>query len=127
MAPIAKPKVQLQKTFLREWRRSNNFSQADAARELRISRPLLSQIENAKSPYTQRLIESAAQLYKCTPAEILGGPGVVNFEILRQSIKAVDEDCQATSKAASPQERAHMIINYYRESLRAISSIDSVR
>ena len=128
MAPIAKPKMQLQKTFLREWRRRSNLSQDAAARELNISRPLLSQIENAKSPYTQRLVENAAVLYGCTPAEILAGPGVLNFDLLKTSIESVDEICirQRVDATISTAEKATMVVNFYRDSLRIIRPTTSI-
>ena len=92
LAPVTKPKLQLQKTFLREWRRARNISQEAAARELNITRSLLSQLENAKSPYTQRLIERAAALYGCSPAEILAGPtATVNVEMLYRTIVVIEQ------------------------------------
>src|SRR3546814_15460356 len=54
VAPVAKPKLNLQKTFLRYRRRHAKLSQESAADQLNVSRGLLSQLENAKTPYTQR-------------------------------------------------------------------------
>lgn len=123
MAPISKPRVQYQMTFLREWRRRNNLSQEQAARELNISRPLLSQIENAKSPYNQRLIETAAVLYQCTPAEIIGGPGLIDHKTLRSSIKSVDDFCRERGSPITPDEKADMVVGLYREAIKAIRQI----
>ncbi|RVQ08887.1 XRE family transcriptional regulator [Sinorhizobium meliloti] len=71
MAPIKKPKQQLKRTFLKEWREYHNLSQEAAASLLNISRTLLSKIENAKSPYTQQLMENAAVAYGCEVADLI--------------------------------------------------------
>ncbi len=71
MAPVKKPKHQLQRTFLREWREYRNLSQEAAASRLHISRTLLSKIENAKSPYTQQFMENAAQAYGCDVPDLI--------------------------------------------------------
>lgn len=71
MAPVTKPKRPLRQTFLREWREHAGLDQEEAATELDISRTLLSKIENARSPYSQRILERAAEVYGCTPAELL--------------------------------------------------------
>ncbi len=126
MAPKSKPKVHLTRTFLREWRRTSRLSQEDAAKELQISRSLLSQIENAKSPYTQRLIENASALYQCSPAEIIGGPGILNYELLRDSVKSVEQICIRMHAAnISIDEKAKMIVDFYRDSLHVIKSINT--
>lgn len=71
MAPIKKPKQQLQRTFLKEWREYHNLSQEAAASRLNISRTLLSKIENAKSPYTQQFMENAAVAYGCEVPDLI--------------------------------------------------------
>jgi transcriptional regulator with XRE-family HTH domain len=71
MAPVKKTKQQLQQTFLREWREYKNLSQEAAASRLNVSRTLLSKIENAKSPYTQRFLENAAAAYGCEVADLI--------------------------------------------------------
>ncbi|TCU34059.1 helix-turn-helix domain-containing protein [Rhizobium azibense] len=117
MAPIAKPKYQLQKTFLREWRRISGISQKDAAVELNISRPLLSQIENAKSPYTQRLIERAAQVYGCTPTEILRGPKhPIDIDLLFRTIVVIEESIlrNGLAKKTTSIQKAHSIIELFK-------------
>lgn len=71
MAPVKKPKQQLQRTYLKEWREYNNLNQESAASRLNISRTLLSKIENAKSPYTQQFMENAAIAYGCEVADLI--------------------------------------------------------
>lgn len=71
MAPVSKPKPQLSRTFLREWRDHCGINQQDAADAINVSRGLLSKIENAHSPYLQQHLEGLAALYECSPADIL--------------------------------------------------------
>lgn len=71
MAPIKKPKQQLQRTFLKEWREFHNLSQEAAASRLNVSRSLLSKIEGAKSPYSQQFMENAAEAYGCEVPDLI--------------------------------------------------------
>ncbi|MBW3095666.1 helix-turn-helix domain-containing protein [Pseudohoeflea coraliihabitans] len=71
MPPVRKPKRQLRRTFLREWREHLNITQEQAAESLNISRSLLSKIENAQSPYSQGLIEAASDYYGVSVASLL--------------------------------------------------------
>ncbi len=71
MAPVKKDMKPLGRTFLKEWREHVGLDQEEAATRLNVSRTLLSKIENAKSPYTQRLLEAAAEVYGRKPAELI--------------------------------------------------------
>lgn len=71
MAPVPKPRRNLGRTFLKEWREYRGLTQEQAAERLNISRTLLSKIENAKSPYSQGLLEAAAEAYRCEPADLI--------------------------------------------------------
>lgn len=71
MAPVKKPKPELQRTYLKEWREARKMTQEAAAAQLDVSRALLSKIENAKSPYSQPLLEKAAKAYRCETVELL--------------------------------------------------------
>lgn len=71
MAPVKKKKHPLQPTFLKAWRDKHELDQEDAAERAEISRTLLSKMENAKAPYTQRTLEALARIYECTPAQLL--------------------------------------------------------
>ena len=71
MAPVAKPRRKLRRTFLREWREYRGLTQEQAVERLNISRALLSKIENAKSPYTQGFMEAAAEAYGCEVADLI--------------------------------------------------------
>jgi transcriptional regulator with XRE-family HTH domain len=71
MAPVKKPLRQLERTFLKEWRENAGLDQEAAAARLHVSRTLLSKIEGAKSPYSQRILEAAAEIYNSTPAQLI--------------------------------------------------------
>jgi transcriptional regulator with XRE-family HTH domain len=60
------------KTFLREWRRSKpGRTLEQVAAELHISQPQLGRIERGDSPYNQDMLESLAELYGCSVADLL--------------------------------------------------------
>ena len=61
----------LRRHFLQQWREFRGLSQEQAAARLDISRTQLSKIENMKSPYSQGLLEAAAEAYGCEPADLL--------------------------------------------------------
>jgi transcriptional regulator with XRE-family HTH domain len=62
---------QLGRHFLKEWREHLGLDQEQAAARLGISRTQLSKIENMKSPYSQGLMEAAAEAYGCTVADLV--------------------------------------------------------
>lgn len=60
------------KTYLREWRRLKpGRTLEQVAGELRISQPQLGRIERGDQPYNQDLLEALAELYGCSPADLL--------------------------------------------------------
>ncbi|MBN9065744.1 MAG: helix-turn-helix transcriptional regulator [Rhizobiales bacterium] len=71
MAPVKKKLGPLGRTFLKEWRDHAGLDQETAAARLNISRTLLSKIEGAKSPYTQRHLEAASEIYGRKPCELI--------------------------------------------------------
>ena len=78
MKPILRNTRPLRRTFFRQWREKAGLTQEQAAERLAVSldrpnfdRSLLSKIESAKSPYTQRILEAAAEAYGCQPEDIL--------------------------------------------------------
>lgn len=84
----------LQRTFLRDWREHRELTQEQAAEKLNISRALLSKIENAKSPYTQGLLEQAAEVYQCSVADLVAhSPAAPAFSIV-EKIHALRKDQQ---------------------------------
>lgn len=100
MAPIKKPKQQLQRTFLKEWREYHNLSQEAAASRLNISRTLLSKIENAKSPYTQQFMENAAVAYGCEVADL-----IMRNPLDRDAVWSLQDQL----KKATPERREQII------------------
>ena len=72
MRKRAPKKPELRRTYLREWREFRNLTQEQAAERLGIDRSHLSKVERRQVPYSQGLIEAAAEAYSCEPKDILG-------------------------------------------------------
>lgn len=71
MPSVKHQKRKLRNHFLRAWREHRGFDQEKAAERLGISRTQLSKIENIRSPYSQGLLEAAAEAYSCTVADLI--------------------------------------------------------
>lgn len=73
MPPVKKPPRQYRKHFLRQWRekRFPTMTMEWAADALNIDRTTLGRIEKGQSPYSQGLLEAAAELYSCEPWDLL--------------------------------------------------------
>lgn len=71
MPRVAKPRRALRRTYLKEWRLYRGMTQEQAGEALDLDRSQLSRIERAQQPYSQALLETAAELYNCAPADIL--------------------------------------------------------
>lgn len=59
------------KTFLKQWREHRDMTLEQASAEFDMSPAQLSRIENAKSPYTQDMLELAAIVYRTDVASLL--------------------------------------------------------
>lgn len=120
MAPKAKKLLDLGPTFLKQYRVSAGYSQDSAARLLDISPPQLSLIESSKSPYTQRLLERAAILYRCTPADLLGrdpvSPPTLDLSALFQVVVIFERSCIRNNRVtrATPEQKADAVVLLYR-------------
>lgn len=64
-------KRQLRRTFLREWRLYRNLTQEQAAERIGLDHSTLGRIERGLVPYSQGLLESAAEAYNCEPWDLL--------------------------------------------------------
>lgn len=70
MPPVPKPRPRFP-TFLRHWRVYRKLTQETACERLDIDRSTLSKIERGLVPYSQGLLERAADAYNCEPADLL--------------------------------------------------------
>lgn len=104
MAPIRKPKPKLRRTFLKEWREHRHLTQEQAAERLNMDRSNLSRVERGEVPYSQALLEAAADAYNCEPWDLL------NVNPLKEGAVV---DLMAVMKQATPEQRAE-IIGYAR-------------
>ncbi len=57
--------------FIREWRSHANLTQGQVAEAIGYERSYYSRIENGKRGYDQEILERLANLYRCSPAEII--------------------------------------------------------
>jgi transcriptional regulator with XRE-family HTH domain len=57
--------------YLREWRKHRGLTQAALAAAMGIDRTLICKTETYKLRYNQDLLEAAARVLQCTPAELL--------------------------------------------------------
>lgn len=106
MAPVAKPRPTLSRTFLKEWREHRGLTQEMAAERLNVSRTLLSKIENAKSPYTQGFMEAAALAYNCDVADLI-------MRDPKSPIWSIYDTLRALPPAA--QEQVELIVRTFRK------------
>lgn len=58
--------------FIRAYRKKAGLSQEIAAERIGIARSYLSKIETGKRRYDELFLESAAKVYRCTPADLIG-------------------------------------------------------
>lgn len=91
----------LQRHFFKEWREHVGLDQERAAERIGLSRTQLSKIENLKSPYSQRILERAADAYGCSPADIImRNPGDPNAPwSLQDSLEKAPQPIQAQIRA----------------------------
>jgi transcriptional regulator with XRE-family HTH domain len=71
MAPVKKNRPKLRRTFLREWREFRGLNQEQAGERLNMDRSNLSRVERGEVPYSQGLLEAAAEAYDCEPWDLL--------------------------------------------------------
>lgn len=71
MPPSRLKKPQFRRTFLKEWREHRGYTQEQAAAMIQMDRSNLSRVERAEIPYSQALLEAAAEAYRCEPVDIL--------------------------------------------------------
>jgi transcriptional regulator with XRE-family HTH domain len=100
MPPVAKPRRQLRAHFFKEWRKHRGLTQERAAERLNVDRTTLGRVENRVIPYSQELLEAAAEAYQCEPWDILNVNPLKEGEVV---------DFTRLLRAATPEERAEII------------------
>jgi transcriptional regulator with XRE-family HTH domain len=119
MASIKKPKRTRQKHFFKEWRKFRKIGQAKAIELLGWSPSKISRIETGVTPYNQDDLETAAEIFKCEPKDILTvNPFEVDVEMVmfdEQLIYDVVETLFDTYPPISfvkhsPQDMAELIV-----------------
>lgn len=64
---------ELQKWYLREWRKHRGLTQEQLAEAIDSTKPTVSRMENGTRPYNQPFLEACAEALHCTPAQLLSG------------------------------------------------------
>lgn len=100
MPPVKRQPRQLRRHFFKEWREYRGLTQEQAADRLDIDRTSLGRVENRKTPYSQGLLEAAAEAYMCEPWDLLNVDPTKEGEVI---------DLTALLKDATPEERAEIL------------------
>ena len=82
MVKVKKPPRTLRRHHFKEWREFRELTQEQAAGRLDIDRTTLGRIENFKIPYSQSILEAAAEAYGCEPWDILNRNPSVAGEVI---------------------------------------------
>lgn len=69
--PLPPKKREFRRTFLREWRLYRNLTQEQAAERIGLDHSTLGRIERRLVPYSQGMLETAAEAYSCEPWDLL--------------------------------------------------------
>src|SRR5690606_28130092 len=75
------------RTFLREWREFRDLTQEQAAERIDITQGQLSRIERGQAPYSQGLLEAAAEAYQCEPWDLLNVNPLVEGDVIDAAYK----------------------------------------
>lgn len=74
MAPKSKPMRQRRRHFFREWRELRFPIQGAAEEALGWSQSKVSRLESGRTPYNQDDLEHAAEVFGCSPADLISRP-----------------------------------------------------
>src|SRR5690242_7191450 len=74
MAPRPRPARERKRHFFREWREMRFPNQAAAEDALGWSQSKVSRLESGSTPYNQDDLEHAAEVFGCSPADLVSGP-----------------------------------------------------
>lgn len=69
--PIESAAIPLQRTFIKQWRTHRELSQTELGDAVGLSTATISQIENAKTGYSQATLEALARALKVHPIDLL--------------------------------------------------------
>jgi len=105
MPRIVKKRKELGRHYLREWRLFRGLNQEQAAHLIGMDRTNLGRIERYRLPYSQHLLEMAAEVYGCTPSDLLA----------RKPMNAEDVDSFWDSLTPNERKRAKKLIQALRD------------
>ena len=76
------PRRSYRRTYLREWREYRQLTQEQASERLEITQGQLSRIERGQVPYSQGLLEAAADAYSCEPWDLLNVNPMIDSDVI---------------------------------------------
>lgn len=71
---FGKKQSELQRWYLREWRKHRGMTQEQLAEAIDSAKPTISRMENGQIPYNQPFLEACAGVLNCSPADLLSSP-----------------------------------------------------
>jgi transcriptional regulator with XRE-family HTH domain len=84
------------RTFLKQWREYRQLTQEQAAERIGMDRSNLSRLERGDIPYSQGVLEAAADAYSCEPWDLLNYDPFKAGEVV-DIVKLIDEKNRATA------------------------------
>lgn len=72
---------ELQKWYLREWRKHRGMTQEQLAEAIDSTKQTVSRMESGTRTYNQPFLEACADALKCRPADLLNGPPEVQSSL----------------------------------------------
>lgn len=100
MAPIKRPARKFRKHYLREWREKIGLTQEQAADRIGWDRTSLGRVENMQVPYSQGLLEAAAEAYGVEVWTLLNVNPFKDGDVI---------DITSLLKNATPEDRAAIL------------------
>lgn len=105
MAKSIARKTNLNRTFIREWRKHRRLSLDRLAPRIPMAVSSLSRVERGVQPYSQPMLEAIAEALGCAPADLL----------MRNPLEEADPRVQDLLNSLDEQER-----NYVRGYIEAL-------
>jgi transcriptional regulator with XRE-family HTH domain len=99
MPPKQRAYVPRHPTYLRAWREFRDIAAKEAAARLDMDKSSLSRLERGLTPYEQYHLEILAELYKCTPGDLLNADPQLKSDVA-MILSAIGRADQPTQQAA---------------------------
>jgi len=102
--------------YIKEWRTARGLNQEQLAEKAGLSKGYVSDLERGNKPYNQRVLESIADVLKCSPAALLGDPAKtklakpsIDQRLLSLSLKAAMEEAAESRQPLGDKLLANIV------------------